>query len=132
MEETLSSKCLILHLKGYIIGLEGKGAIFQKGQNKTEKEQKCKKNPKKHAICKKYILDIFAYICERSIYFEFRTDRYNHVSLSGYGTTHNTTSIIIQVKIPELDISIVSSGNILSPPSKKKRRYAKNYYECLN
>ena len=49
------------------IGLEGKGAIFQKGQNKTEKEQKCKKKPKKHAICKKY-LEIFLLTYVKGVY----------------------------------------------------------------
>ena len=39
-EQTLSGKWLILHLKEDILELETKGAIFQKGQNKTEKEQK--------------------------------------------------------------------------------------------
>ena len=39
-EQTLSGKWLILHLKEDILELETKGAIFQKGQNKTEKEQR--------------------------------------------------------------------------------------------
>ena len=38
--ETLSGKCLILQLKGHILELEAKSAIFQKELTKTKKEQK--------------------------------------------------------------------------------------------